>query len=78
MIYKIDSDILKDVFKSESQKLVGKCMKRFELSDNKEEIKKQVKELIYESMRDELDLIIAHAKNNSEVYLTNSKEIKNG
>jgi len=35
-----------------SKALVGMVMKRFELCDNKETIKKEVKELIYENYRE--------------------------
>jgi len=48
----IDLDLLKILLDQHAKKLVGKVMKRFEISDNKEEIKKQAKEIIYEEMRD--------------------------
>lgn len=48
----LDLNLIKFLLIQESQKLVGKCMKRFELSNNKNEIKKQIKEIIYESFRD--------------------------
>ena len=54
--------LLNYIFQQESQKLVGKCMKRFELSDDKEEIKKQVKEILYEGLRDIKDIIILNGK----------------
>lgn len=50
--YTISKEYLDEVLIAWSQSLVGKCMKRFELSEDKEEIKKAVKELIYESARD--------------------------
>ena len=48
----IDLDLLKILLDQHAKRLVGKVMKRFELSENKEEIKKQAKEIIYEEMRD--------------------------
>ncbi|MFH0805972.1 MAG: hypothetical protein V1901_03805 [Patescibacteria group bacterium] len=46
------------VFDQQASSIVGKVCKRFELSDNKDEIKKQVKELLYEFMRDLKKLLI--------------------
>lgn len=57
MTEKILQDLFGYIFKKEIIKLVGKCMKRFELSENKEEIKKNIKELIYEFGRDVEDMI---------------------
>jgi len=42
--------------------LCGKLMKRFEILDNKEVLKAETKELIYESYRSLRDLMIAHNK----------------
>ena len=53
----IDLNLLKIILDTEAKKLTGKTMKRFELSDNKDEIKKQVKEIQYEFMRDLFDLL---------------------
>ena len=47
------------IFKQEIVKLVGKCMKRFEISDDKEAIKSNIKELIYEFGRDVEDMVKA-------------------
>lgn len=65
----IDEQLLKFLLTQSSQKTVGKCMKRFELSDNKEEIKKQIKELLYESYRDLCDSIINCSKSNRAIHL---------
>jgi hypothetical protein len=48
-----------DLLAIHSSKTVGKILKRFEISDSKDVIKAQVKELLYESYRDLKDLIIA-------------------
>jgi len=58
----ISESLLNYIFQQESQKLVGKCMKRFELSDDKEEIKKQIKEILYEGLRDIKDIIVLNGK----------------
>jgi hypothetical protein len=59
---KIDETVLNYIMYQESKKIVGKVCKRFELSDNKEEIKKQVKEILYEFMRDLRDNIRINGK----------------
>jgi hypothetical protein len=66
--------LLNQIFQQESSKLVGKCLKRFELSDNKDEIKKQVKEILYEGLRDIKDFIIAYGK--ESIHLINKDEQK--
>jgi hypothetical protein len=68
----IDEQLLKFLLTQASQKVVGKCMKRFELSDNKEEIKKQVKELLYESFRDLADVISNCSISKKAIYLENN------
>ena len=59
---KISEEALNYIIDQESKKIVGKCMKRFELSENKDEIKAQVKELLYEFMRDLRDMIRVNGK----------------
>jgi uncharacterized protein YaaW (UPF0174 family) len=59
---KISEEILNYIIDQESKKIVGKVCKRFELSENKEEIKSQVKELLYEFMRDLRDIIRINGK----------------
>jgi len=68
---KLSEETLNYIIDQESKKIVGKCMKRFELSENKEEIKSQVKELLYEFMRDLRDLIRINGKEG--ISLTNTK-----
>jgi hypothetical protein len=65
----LDEQLLKFLLTQASQKAVGKCMKRFELSENKEEIKKQIKELLYESFRDLSDSIINCSKTDKAISL---------
>lgn len=75
---KINKNLLNKIIEKESAKLVGKCMKRFEISEDKDEIKKQIKEILYESMRDVMDLIIACSMANEPIHLTKSKEKNDG
>jgi len=65
----VDLDLLNIIIDNEAKKLVGVCMKRFELSDNKEEIKKQCKELIYENFRNLKDFF-----EKGQMLFTNQKE----
>ena len=65
----VTSDLLKNIFNSESKKLVGKIMKRFELHDDKETIKAEVKELAYESMRDIFDLIVTCSQSKESINI---------
>jgi len=48
----LDLDLFKFIVDKEMKKLTGKTMKRFELSNDVQEIKKQVKEIQYEWGRD--------------------------
>jgi hypothetical protein len=66
----IDKGLLKFIIDQEIRKLTGKTLKRFELSDDKEQIKKQVKEIQYEWARDLRDLIILNSKSKDSVLLT--------
>ena len=72
----LDEQLLKYLLTQASQKAVGKCMKRFELSDDKDEIKKQVKELLYESFRDLTDSIINCSKSKNAIHLTKGGDVK--
>ena len=67
----IDESLLKFLTTQASQKAVGKCMKRFELSEDKNEIKKQVKELLYETFRDLSDTLINCSKTDRAIHLEN-------
>ncbi len=49
--YKITEKFLDDILTKTSRILVGIVCKRFEILENKEDIKKSVKELIYENAR---------------------------
>jgi hypothetical protein len=55
----IRHNYLLELVDTESKKTVGKVMKRFEIIDNKEILKNDVKELLYEAYRDFRDLLLA-------------------
>ena len=59
---KISEEYLKELIDYVSSSLVGKVLKRFEILENKDVIKSDTKELIYEQFRQLRDLIIAHNK----------------
>jgi len=69
----IDESLLKSILEQEAKNIVGKCMKRFELSINKEEIKLQVKELLYEFSRDLKNQILNSA---NKIHIVNIEEQK--
>ncbi len=47
----LDLNLYKIILDKQASTLVGKVCKRFEISDDKEAIKKNIKELIYEEFR---------------------------
>lgn len=53
---------LQEVLSFESQKLVGKICKRLEIIEDREILKKELRELVYESFRDQSDIFQAYAK----------------
>lgn len=53
----LNLDLFRILLNQESKKLVGKLMKRFEICDDKETIKKECKELIYEEFRNIIDTL---------------------
>ena len=52
-------EAFEEVLKLQSSKTVGKVLKRIEITDNKEIMKSQIRELIYESFRDLGDLLFS-------------------
>ena len=69
MDIKIKKEQFEDIIKTESMNTVGKCMKRFEISEDKNVIKSQVKELIYEAYRDLKKLLVECSKTNADIHL---------
>jgi len=59
MDYKISEKYLNKLLSDSARNLVGKTCKRFEILQDKEDIKKSIKELIYENYRELKALIIS-------------------
>ena len=59
-IFQIEEDYLKELIDYAGKALVGKILKRFEIIENRDIIKSDTKELVYEEFRSLRDLIIAH------------------
>lgn len=53
---------LDELLSLESSKLVGKTMKRFELFENRDVLRRDIKELIYESFRELKDIFNAYGR----------------
>ena len=69
---KISEETLNGLIDQEARKMVGIALKRFELIEDKEILKKELKEIIYESFRNVRDMIRTVGK--ESIYLV----IKNG
>ena len=54
--------LLRQIFMQESSRIVGCCLKRFEIHSNPEDQKKAIKEALYENLRVLQDMIIAYGK----------------
>ena len=54
---KLTEDTLNLIIDQEARKMVGIALKRFELIEDKETLKKELKEIIYESYRNVRDMI---------------------
>jgi len=59
---KISSDYLQELIDYCGRSLAGKLLKRFEIIEDRNVLKSEAKELIYEQFRQMRDLIVAHAK----------------
>ena len=68
---KISEESLNNIIDQEARKMVGIILKRFELIDDKEILKKELKETIYESMRNVRDMVRVVGK--EAINLTNIK-----
>ena len=62
MELKIQETYLDELMDSVGRSLVGKVCRRFEIHENKDDIKREAKELIYESLRQFKELLKAHAE----------------
>jgi len=59
MELKVSQEKLQEILNFEAQKTVGEVLKRVDIIDNKNYLKKILKELIYERYRDFRDMLIA-------------------
>lgn len=74
MELKIRHEYLLELTQEHSRKTVGKILKRFEVIENKDILKSIVKELLYESYRDLVDLLIAGGRGiEQKVFKYNNK-----
>jgi CRISPR/Cas system-associated endonuclease Cas1 len=54
---KINEETLNQIIEQESRKTVGIILKRYEFIEDKEVLKKEIKEILYESFRNLRDMI---------------------
>jgi hypothetical protein len=66
---------LNQVLSKEFPKLVGKMCKRFEILEDREALKKEIKELVYETSREIQDIFEAYAKGLEVSYFAFVKPI---
>ena len=59
MELKIRHEYLLELIEDHSRKTVGKVLKRFEIIENRDVLKADIRELLYESYRDLRDLLLA-------------------
>ena len=57
MKYEITEEFLNKIIERSARSLVGKACKRFEILEKKEDIKRAIKELVYESYREFKELV---------------------
>ena len=65
---KITEETLNNIIDTEARKTVGIALKRFEIINDKEILKKELKEILYESFRNVRDTIKAVGK--EAIHLT--------
>ena len=72
----ISEEYLEELLNFIGRSMVGKIMKRFEIIENKDILKTEIKELIYEEIRNLKNLILAHDKglNNMTQFNFKTKE----
>lgn len=69
----IDENLLKTIISAEAAKTVGIIMKRYEIIEDKETLKKEIKEILYEAYRNLRDLLITCSKAKEAIQLTKQK-----
>jgi hypothetical protein len=68
---KITEETLNYIIDQEARKTVGIVLKRYELIEDKEVLKKEIKEILYEAFRNLRDMIRVSGKDS--ISLTNTK-----
>lgn len=68
---KLSEEVLNTVIDQEARKAVGIIMKRYEFIEDKEVLKKEIKEIIYESFRNVRDMLRINGK--ESIRLENTK-----
>lgn len=71
MEIRITKDLLERLISLEASKTVGILMKRFEIIEDREILKKDIKELQYEAYRNMRDLIISCGLAKESIHLQN-------
>ena len=69
---KLTEETLNQIIDQEARKTVGIALKRFELIEDKETLKKELKEVIYESFRNVRDMVRTVGK--EAINLTNVRK----
>ncbi len=69
---KLTEETLNNIIDNEARKTVGVILKRFELIEDKDVLKKELKELLYEAFRTTRDTIRAVGK--EAIQLTNIRK----
>jgi hypothetical protein len=70
---KLTEETLNQIVDQEARKTVGIALKRFELIEDKETLKKELKEVIYESFRNIRDMVRAVGKESINLVNQNGK-----
>jgi CRISPR/Cas system-associated endonuclease Cas1 len=71
---KISEETLNQIIEQESRKTVGIILKRYEFIEDKEVLKKEIKEILYEAFRNLRDMIRINGKESITLTNTKSKE----
>lgn len=71
---KITEETLNNIIDIEARKTVGTALKRFEIISDKEILKKELKELLYESFRNVRDTIKAVGKEAIHLTIINERK----
>ena len=71
---KLTEEALNYITDQEARKTVGIVLKRYELIEDKDILKKEIKEVLYEAFRNLRDMIRVNGKESINLTITQSKE----